>query len=390
MTKVGARTYAGPFRRPDKRRGHSVGKALLIVVGMIAMMVGVWGPAARSALASTSGTYNVVGNKIVDPNGAKFVPYGFVVSCLSAPVIWCTNARPHQTSAIAQQVQAAGTMWHANTVRFQVAQEHLFDQAPYDATYLSQLDTVVNQANSLGMVAVISLQEEKYNGPVMPTQSAVDFWNLIAAHYANNPRVFFDLYNEPRLTEVQAGGDLQLVWSIWRNGGTVGGVTYVGMQALVDGIRATGANNIVIAEGTLWATSLLGIPQWALSGTNIAYGIKPSLAGTSVDPQTWYADFGAVASQVPVFPQEFRRQHLVRNLPGKRTDSATCAALVPLDAAARIGRLLDGSGQCSAHQLQLQSAHELPVEHDRLRTEYPDKSEQHHRQRCGAPELVHR
>jgi hypothetical protein len=155
------------------------------------------------------------------------------------------------------------------------------------------------------MVAVISLQEEKYNGPLMPTQSALSFWNLIAAHYAANPRVFFDLYNEPRLTVTQTGGDPELLWSIWRNGGTVGGMTYVGMQSLVDGIRATGSSNITIAEGILWATSLLGIPQWSLSGTNIAYGIKPDLSGTAVGPQSWYADFGSVAGQVPVFPQEF-------------------------------------------------------------------------------------
>ena len=127
---------------------------------------------------------------------------------------------------------------------------------------------------------------------------------MVAAHYATNPMVFFDLYNEPRLTAEAVGGT-DILWSIWRNGGTVAGVTYVGMQNLLDTVRATGAENIVMAEGTAFATSLIGVSQWSLAGTNIVYGVKPQVAGVYVNPTTWNAQFGAVSSEVAVFPQAF-------------------------------------------------------------------------------------
>jgi endoglucanase len=64
--------------------------------------------------------------------------------------------------------------------------------------------------------------------------------------------VFFDLYNEPRLA-TDATDSPDATWNLWRNGGpsTVDGTTYqfVGMQALVDRIRATGANNVIVAGG---------------------------------------------------------------------------------------------------------------------------------------------
>jgi hypothetical protein len=287
--------------RGERRR---FAKAFCVVAAAVMVLAGIWYPVTRAAGTGTTGSYQVVGTHVVDPNGNRFVPYGFVVECLASVSLTCAVPYPRLAATYLRTIQAAAVTWHSNVVRLQVSQEHLFDQRPYDATYLAQVDAAVNEANSLGMIAIVTLQEEEYNGPLMPTATAVAFWNVVAAHYASNPMVFFDLYNEPRLTSTAAGGG-DILWSIWRNGGTVGGVTYVGMQTLVDTVRATGAQNIIMAEGNEFATSLLGVPLWLLTGTNIVYGVKPVVSGAYVTPSTWNAAFGALSSQVAVFPQAF-------------------------------------------------------------------------------------
>ena len=279
-------------------------KAVCVVAAAVTVLASIWYPAIRASGTGTPGSYQVVGTHVVDPNGNRFVPYGFVVECLASVSLTCAVPGARLPAPDLREIQAAAVTWHSNIVRLQVSQEHLFDQSPYDATYLAQVDAAVNEANSLGMIAIVSLQEEQYNGPVMPTATAVAFWNVVAAHYATNPMVFFDLYNEPRLTVAAAGGE-DILWNIWRNGGTVGGVTYVGMQTLLDTVRATGAQNIVMAEGNTFATALIGVPLWSLTGTNVVYGVKPVVAGSYVNPSAWDAAFGAVSSKVAVFPQAF-------------------------------------------------------------------------------------
>ena len=107
------------------------------------------------------------------------------------------------------------------------------------------------------------------------------FWQDVAgkAGIANNPAVFFDLYNEPggatgssALTNDAAG------WALWRNGGTVpaasDGTAYVspGMQGLLSGIRGAGANNLVWAGGIDWAFDLSGVTTYSAALTDTVAG----------------------------------------------------------------------------------------------------------------------
>ena len=94
---------------------------------------------------------------------------------------------------------------------------------------------------------------------VMPDQNSVEFWKSCATAYKNHPAVIFDLYNEPH----------DVTWDVWQNGGQVtreGDATQtpaktyqaVGMQALLDTVRATGAKNVVIVGGLDWAYDMSG------------------------------------------------------------------------------------------------------------------------------------
>jgi hypothetical protein len=96
----------------------------------------------------------------------------------------------------------------------------------------------------------------------MPDDNSVTFWSSVASLYANNPAVLFDLYNEP--FDYDGNG-----WNIWQTGGT--GISYgfhtPGMQTLVNTIRATGANNLVVIGGLDYAYDLSNVNSYPMTNT---------------------------------------------------------------------------------------------------------------------------
>ena len=278
-------------------------------------------PGAETA---ASGTFHVAGNEIVSPNGSRFVPYGVVIECLSfRSALWnepC-GSQTSEGNTGSSIVTAAADNWDANVVRFQVAQENLFSGpgGSVNQAYVRLVDSMVDQANSLGMVAILTLQEENQNGYAEPTASSAEFWTYMAGQFKNNSAVFFDLFNEPALPASAFGpsGTTTQVWKVWRNGGSAGQVhtsnhalvtrpfiAYVGMQTLVNDIRAQGASNIIIAEGPNSDKDLSGLPTYGLDGSNIAYGVEPNLHGDFTQTQQYHR-FGQYAASVPVVPEAF-------------------------------------------------------------------------------------
>jgi hypothetical protein len=258
------------------------------------------GPGLSASPAGSS--FEVSGNKIIGPIGQRFVPYGFVLFCLATTTLACE----HQSPTDSQKMEAAATYWHANTVRLQVAQEHLFDRSPYDATYLAAIDQEVALAHSLGLAVILSLQEEEFGGPTLPTASATRFWAFMAAHFRDSA-VIFDLYNEPRLAPYDG---FAWEWNIWRNGGHVDthGIdeTFVGMQSLLKTIRTIGAHNVVEAEGLGKDHDLSEVSTHYLTGANVVYGIEPDLNADLDTPAEWAKEYGDLADSVPVVMDAFQ------------------------------------------------------------------------------------
>jgi hypothetical protein len=149
----------------------------------------------------------------------------------------------------------------------------------------------------------------------MPNQNSLLFWQQVASEYSSYPDVWFELYNEPDPRAESTAAQ----WHTWLDGGTVscennvthkpmGNFASVGMQELVNAIRATGAQNIVLADGIARAYTLEGVPL--LSGTNIGYAVHPYLAplkagGSPWGVSAWDARFGDLAKRVPVVATEF-------------------------------------------------------------------------------------
>src|SRR5262249_14368903 len=179
---------------------------------------------------------------------------------------WTSDGEGH----ILDTVKTAIRDWHVNHIRLPLAQDRWFGKAPEQKddgkAYRALVGQVVDTCAAQGCYVILDLHwsdagewGKQIGQHVMPDQNSVAFWQDLATTYKNHPAVIFDLYNEPH----------DVSWDIWRDGGKVTEKdrrkgtekTYeaVGMQALLDTVRATEAENVVIAAGLDWAYDLSGI-----------------------------------------------------------------------------------------------------------------------------------
>ena len=177
------------------------------------------------------------------------------------------------TDQIVKSVVVAIDEWKSNCVRLPVNESFWFGTSAYQsdggAAYRAAVDKIVTLAANRG--AYIALDLHRFRAP---KAEHISFWKDAAKRYANHPAVLFDLFNEPH----------GISWEVWRNGGWVGeagkvdesafltaeekkknqGFESVGMQALLDAVRSSGAKNVVIAGGLHWANDLTGIESEAI------------------------------------------------------------------------------------------------------------------------------
>jgi hypothetical protein len=303
---------AGVAARPAEAAATGVGApGVAVAMGAAARTAGVAtrtrgtasGAAASDGTASgaaasdgttcrkAAGPFRVSGTQVLGADGKPFVSYGLTVAGLQGPdwAGWVTLDR--------LKIAATADDWCANTVRLQLDQDDLLGPhgTGFDRAYMTAIESEVGLAESYHLVVV--LNDETNYSPATdqergPTPATETFWKDLAKVYGNDPKVIFDLFNEPRM--YSPGMSLAQEWQLWLDGGTFDGAYYpFGMGQLATYVRTTlGARNLFWIEGPDFSASFAGMVQQhaVLHVSGVVYAVHHP-AGAA-DAGSWIDDFG--------------------------------------------------------------------------------------------------
>jgi hypothetical protein len=281
----------------------------------------------------------VIGNQVLDGFGRPFIFRGLSIfgglQDGDRTLDW-----QRALGSSSAQIKAAKEYWSANAVRLQVAEANLFSDLSVGSSvnvgYLRAICRQVRLARAEGLQVVLNDQTEFPDWSERdPTQRTLLFWRIVAPMFANQPGVSFDLFNEPRLLAPTTAGpsaaraldrsyghwfagsgpsggsdptvDPAWVWKVWSSGGKVGATNFVGMQALVDEIRALGINNPIWIEGPFFDNNLDEYATHPVIGTNLILEIHhPPFEDTVHESLlTWQTTFGYLTPSYPVVDGEW-------------------------------------------------------------------------------------
>ncbi|HEV2345533.1 MAG TPA: cellulase family glycosylhydrolase [Actinocrinis sp.] len=228
--------------------------------------------------SSTAPQLHVSGSKLADKSGKTVLLHGVdrsgaETNCVQGYGIW--------TGPVDQPSVTVMKEWGINAVRIPLNEacwnsESYVNAAYAGAAYQSAIKSYVNLLNDNGIVAVLDLHwtDGAYSGPgagcgsaqatcqkPMPdTAEAVPFWTSVAGAFKGDDSVVFDLFNEPYPSQADANNETE-GWQCWLNGGTCAGIGYsvAGMQSLVNAVRSSGADNVLMLGGLSWSNDLT---QW--------------------------------------------------------------------------------------------------------------------------------
>jgi endoglucanase len=236
---------------------------------------------ADVALAPTSGgpAVQVSGNHLVNAAGQRVVLHGVDRSgtefmCVQKGVIFdgpntLASIREMKNQGInAVRVPLNEACWNGDSY---------VKRAASGATYRAAIARYVNRLNANGMIAILDLHwtnglymgaasacssaEATCQKPMPDAAGAVPFWKSVAGTFKGNDGVIFDLFNEPYPEQADHSNETE-GWNCWlHGGGACVGIPYnvAGMQTMVDAVRSTGANNVLMLGGLEWSNDL---SQW--------------------------------------------------------------------------------------------------------------------------------
>ncbi|PYS49698.1 MAG: 1,4-beta-glucanase [Acidobacteria bacterium] len=199
--------------------------------------------------------------------------------------------------------------WNINTVRIPL-NEHCWlgingaNPASSGATYQNAIVNFVNLLHQFNLYAILDLH---WGGPgttlaigrqVMADQDhSPAFWTSVATKFKNDPAVLFDLYNEPNTISD----------SCWRDGCTTSdGWLAVGMQSLVNTVRATGATQPILISGNGHGNDLSGWLNFKPNDPLLSLVASPHTYNFNecVTESCWNSTFRPVAAVVPFVSAE--------------------------------------------------------------------------------------
>lgn len=303
----------------------------LIVAGVLGLGVGIaanWPASSQTVGATAAPQLHVSGNHLVNAAGQPVILHGVdrsggEYSCVKGKGVW--------DGPMDQAAVAVIKSWHVDAVRVPLNEacwngQSYVDPADAGKNYQQAVAAYVRLLNQNGLVAILDLQwsDGAYTGPgpalacgsaeavcekPMPDRAqAIPFWTSVARTFADRDAVIFDLFNEP-FPEAANDGNETAAWRCWRDGGSAcAGVTYpvAGMQSLVDAIRSTGANNVLMLSGLDFANDLT---QWLVyEPIDPDHNLVASWHEYSFNPcrtkSCWTSEVAPVIAKVPVIAAE--------------------------------------------------------------------------------------
>ena len=283
-------------------------------------------PSPTAPATSSAPQLHVSGNELVNASGARVVLHGVdrsgtEYSCVQGNGIF---DGPNDQASITTMKS-----WGVTAVRVPLNEacwngESYVNPAFAGANYQAAIEAYVNLLNENGMVAILDLHwsDGLYTGsssacssaeavcqkPMPDAAESVPFWTSVASAFKDNDAVVFDLFNEPY--PEQADGDNETEgWQCWLNGGSdCVGISYpvAGMQTLVNAVRSTGANNVIMLGGLEWANDLT---QWLTyeptdPDHNLAASWHSYNFNACNNQSCWTSQVAPIIAKVPVIAGE--------------------------------------------------------------------------------------
>lgn len=271
-------------------------------------------PTTQSAAARPLPALSVRGTRLVDANGHMVTLLGASHSSLE----YACTGDGHFSVADFADMRA----WGMNVVRLPLSSEFWVQSAVTCPQYRQYVTQAVRNAEAAGLYVIVDLQwdapfnlpaDRAHGGAQCPMPDALSdatFWQEVAAQFANDPQVIFDLFGEPH----------DISWQTWYAGGAItqgcdviqaSGVavergTYraIGMRDLARLIRAVAPQNLLMVAGLNWGYDLAQASAYPLGVSNVLYDTHPfDYAGKQ--PSDWNRAFGELASRAAVIAGEF-------------------------------------------------------------------------------------
>lgn len=245
-------------------------------------------------------------------DGQPWLPQGVMIRGFIAPTGFLQSSPDLATTYTGRinyglaELNAAKA-FGADVLRFQVSQPSLDPQNLtsqnvnlYDSVYVRQTITAIKTARQNNFVVLISMQDEERSGEptphLMPIAETLRNWEMLTTVFGKDRGVMFELYNEPQLTTSPAN------WQTWAQGDASLG--FVGMQTMVNDLRAKGSQNVFLLDGLGFAQTLEGVPTIADPLNRVAYAIHPYQRGSD-DESRWPAQFELPSQTLPVICTEW-------------------------------------------------------------------------------------
>ena len=268
---------------------------------------------------------HVSGNKLVNASGTQVVLHGVNRSgteyaCVQGNGIF--DGPNDQTS-----ITAIKSWGPVNAVRVPLNEacwnaESYVNSAYAGTNYINAIKSYVSLLNTNGIVAILDLHwtDGTYTGPSAGCSSAqatcqkpmpdaaqaIPFWTSVANTFKGNDAVVFDLFNEPYAS--RATGNTTTGWQCWETGSPCTGISYpvAGMQQMVNAVRGTGANNVLMLGGEEYSNDLTSWLQYEPTDPdhNLVASWHSYNFNTCSSQSCWTSQIAPVIASVPVVAGE--------------------------------------------------------------------------------------